>query len=244
MKEKEFIAKLKTKEDKLLLSYVLDKYYQFKKSGISTSSNFLNERELKFLENSLTYLNVPYITYRPNELCERSIIYFGSYQSFISIYKIKIQNVKHSDILGSLFGSGLSESMIGDIFVLEQEVYITNLEKYDFLLETSLTKIGRNSIKLEKIDYLPKIERKFKNLSFNVNSTRIDLIISKLLKISRKDTLEYMKKKRILLNYVELEKIVNLKENDVLSIEGFGKVIIEEVIYNKNNIRINIKKYC
>jgi len=81
-------------------------------------------------------------------------------------------------------------------------------------------------------------------LSFNVNSTRIDLIISKLLKISRKDTLEYMKKKRILLNYVELEKIVNLKENDVLSIEGFGKVIIEEVIYNKNNIRINIKKYC
>jgi len=147
MKEKEFIAKLKTKEDKLLLSYVLDKYYQFKKSGISTSSNFLNERELKFLENSLTYLNVPYITYRPNELCERSIIYFGSYQSFISIYKIKIQNVKHSDILGSLFGSGLSESMIGDIFVLEQEVYITNLEKYDFLLETSLTKIGRNSIK-------------------------------------------------------------------------------------------------
>ena len=134
--------------------------------------------------------------------------------------------------------------MLGDIFILDNEVYITNLEKYDFILETSLTKIGKIPVKLEKISILPEIKKNFKDITLSVNSTRIDLVLSKLLKLSRKDTLEYMKKKRILLNYSEISKIVNLKEKDVLSIEGYGKIIIVNQENNKNSIRLNIKKYC
>ena len=99
-------------------------------------------------------------------------------------------------------------------------------------------------MKLEKITVFPEIKKKFKDITLSVNSTRIDLILSKLLKISRKDTLEYMKKKRILLNYSEISKIVNIKEEDVLSVEGYGKIIIVSLENNKNNIRLNLKKYC
>lgn len=244
MKEKEFIAKLKSKDDKLLFSYILDKYYQHKKRNISQSSNFLNDRELNLLENGLTYLNIPYKIYKPNEECERSVIYFGEYENFVTFYKITIKDIRHQDVLGSLFGCGFSHSMLGDIFILDNEVYITNLEKYDFILETSLTKIGKIPVKLEKISILPEIKKNFKDITLSVNSTRIDLVLSKLLKLSRKDTLEYMKKKRILLNYSEISKIVNLKEKDVLSIEGYGKIIIVNQENNKNSIRLNIKKYC
>lgn len=244
MKEKEFIAKIKLKEDKMLFSYVLDKYYQYKKSNISLSSNFLNDRELELLGNGLKYLKIPYQTYRPNDECERTIIYFGEYENFVTFYKINITGIKHSDVLGALFGCGFSYSMLGDIFILEDQIYITNLKKYDFLLETSLIKIGSKTIQLEKIKNFPQITRKFKNISISANSARLDLIISKLLKLSRKDTLEYMKKKKILLNYSEINKVVNLKEKDILSIEGYGKVIINEILDSKNNIRINIKKYC
>ena len=244
MKEKEFIAKLKSKDDKLLFSYVLDKYYQYKKRNISQSSNFLNDRELNLLENGLTYLNIPYKIYKPNEECERSIIYFGEYDNFITFYKINIKNIRHQDVLCSLFGCGFSQSMLGDIFISDNEVYITNLEKYDFILETSLTKIGKTPVKLEKITVFPEIKKKFKDITLSVNSTRIDLVLSKLLKLRRKETLEYMKKKRILLNYTEINKIVNLKEEDILSIEGYGKIIIVSIENNKNNIRLNIKKYC
>lgn len=244
MKEKEFIAKLKSKDDKILLSYVLDKYYQFKRKKISTYSNFLNDRDLTFLENSLKFLKIPYNIYKPCNDCEKSIIYFGKYENFVTFYKIDIENARHQDVLGSLFGCGLTNLEIGDIFVLENSVYITNLEKYDFIIETMLNKIGRKSIKLEKIKGFPEMIRKFTELSLTVNSTRIDLIISKLLKLSRKDTIEYMIKKRILVNYQKNNKIINLKEGDILSIEGFGKVVINEIIINKNNLRVNIKKYC
>ena len=108
MKEKEFIAKLKSKDDKLLFSYILDKYYQYKKRNISQSSNFLNDRELNLLENGLTYLNIPYKIYKPNEECERSVIYFGEYENFVTFYKITIKDIRHQDVLGSLFGCGFS----------------------------------------------------------------------------------------------------------------------------------------
>lgn len=244
MKEKEFIQKLKSKDEKILLSYILDKYHQYEKTGISTSSNFLNSKELSFLENSLTFLKIKYNKYQPGDSCDRSIVYFGEYNDFVSFYQINITEVRHTDVLGSLFGSGFTHSMIGDIFVLEDIVYITNLEKYNNLLEVAFTKIGKKPIKLIRIEHLPVIERKYLDLSILVNSTRLDLILSKLLKISRKDSLEYLKKKRVLLNYTEIDKTKNLKEGDILSIEGFGKVVVKEIVDSKKGLKIIIKKYC
>ncbi len=241
--EKEILQKIQDKEDKLLLSLVLDKYHHYEKTNLSCYSNFLNEREVQFLENLLSSLKIPYQIYKPNASCEKSILYFGTYQDFISFYKIPILKT-HREVLGSLFASGFSHSMIGDIFMGENEVYLTNLEKYDFLLETSFTKIGSQKITLQKIHKLPEIERKYQELTLLVPSLRTDLILSRILKQSRKKTEEYQKEKRVLVNYKEISPKKLLKEKDILSIEKQGKLRIEEITQTSHGKwQVKLKKY-
>jgi len=245
MKEKEYIQKIPDKDDKNLLQLVLDRYHTFQKTGVSTCSNFVSEREVEFLKNSLDFLKVPYHVYLTNDMCERFIIYFGEYDQFVSYYKIAVSSVQHKDVLGALFGSGFMHSMIGDIFLTEEVVYFTNLSKYDFLLETSLTHIGPFAIQLEKILEFPYIPRKYQEVTIFASSLRLDLVVSRLLQMSRSKTLEYMKEKRILVNFKRVSKTYSLKTSDILSIEGVGKFCIQDVqTSDRGKFRIFMRKYC
>lgn len=247
MKEKELLQKIADKDDRLLLAMALDKYHTHEKTGRSTYTNFLNEREKVLLENTLKYLKIPYKIYTDDERIERNIIYFGERQDFISYYHISNCPVRHNDVMGSLYGSGFSTSMIGDIFITENNVYLTNLEKYDYLLETSLEKIGRTNIKLYKIKELPsEIKQDFEEIKLNVASTRFDLITSKLANTSRSKILEVLKTRKVFINYKKLtnESIV-LKENDIFSIEKLGKYKIVSIIQDERTkkYKVLIKKY-
>lgn len=242
---RKWIQGLKEKEERLLFSKILDRYSDYQKTGISTASDFLNITEKNMVENGLNYLHIPYNIYTANDSCERFIIYFGEFANFVSFYRIPNISTCHSHVLGSLFGCGFSNSMIGDIFVQEDVVYFTNLTKYNRLLENSFTMIGKEKIQLQTLESFPYIVRKFQDFVFSVSSTRIDLLVSKLSHISRSKIDVYMKEKQILVNYQTVSKNKCLKMGDILSIQNIGKFIIREVSSSKNGkIRIVIQKYC
>lgn len=246
MKEKEILQKIKDKEDRLLLAILLDRYRIYEKTGKSTYTNFLNERELAFLENMLTHLKIPYQVYWKDENLERNIIYFGKKERFVTIYHIPNLKVRHSDVMGSLYASGFSTFMIGDIIIQDEGIYLTNLEKYDFLLETSFQTIGKKIINLEKVEKLPKFTKKLEEIFLTVNSTRFDLIISHLGKMSRSKTLEYLKERRTFLNYKPVQNTsILLKEKDIFSVEKIGKFKIDSIKNDSKNkkLKILIKKY-
>jgi RNA-binding protein YlmH len=117
MNKDEILKRVLMKEDKMLVSSVIDKYIKHDKTGINTYTNFLDPRKQQILSNILKYMKVDYHTYKPSEECEKSIIYFGEYDNFITIYKLDISGIKHSDVLGTLFSIGLDIDTIGDIFV-------------------------------------------------------------------------------------------------------------------------------
>lgn len=239
------IDKIQDKEDRLMLKKIIDQYLIHNKKNISTSSSFLNLRELTFVSNYLDYLNVQYQIYNPFDIGEKSIIYFGNYDDFISIYKIENHGYTHRDILGSLFNIGYTDDMIGDIFV-NDDIYLTNLRKYDILLESSLSKIGKYNIKLEKLSGVPHVYQKFIDININLNSLRIDLLISKLTFYSRGKTLDFMKSKNIYVNYQKLKNIsYNVSINDIISIQSVGKFIVSSISYNSKKGKYNLvlKKY-
>lgn len=243
--EKRWIQGLKRKEDKLLFSKILDQYHNFQKTGSASSSEFLNMIEKVWIEKGLEYLRIPYHTYCPNDVCERFVIYFGKFQNFVSFYQIPNISVRHSDVLGTLFVCGFTYSMIGDIFILENQALLTNLTKYNTVLEESFTMIGIRKIQLRKIDELPYIPKKFQDLYWTVSSTRVDLVVAKILGKSRKNANEYMKEKQVLINYQPAFKNVSLKQNDILSIQNSGKYKICQITPMKNGkFRLLIQKYC
>lgn len=244
-KEQEWIQKLSNKQDQLKFSKVLDCYHHYKKTAIANSTGFLTLTERKMIESGLRYLEIPYQIYYANEECERCIICFGTYQNFVSFYHIPSSSIRHSDVLGSLFGCGFTNSMIGDIFVNETGAYFTNLTKYNAFLENSLEKIGQILITLQKVDKLPKIPKIFQDIYLNVSSTRLDLIVAKLTHLSRNKAVDYLNKFHVLVNDQKVPSNYLLKEKDVLSIQRVGKFIIQEIsIMTKGKNKVFLQKYC
>lgn len=54
-----------TKEEKILISNIIDKYEQYQKTGKSTCSNFLNPVNLNLIILYLEYKKIPYSIYEP-----------------------------------------------------------------------------------------------------------------------------------------------------------------------------------
>lgn len=246
MNKDEILKRVQKKEDKMLVSNILDKYLKYDKTGISTYTNFLDIRTLEIAENILKYLKVDYKVYKPNEVCEKSIIYFGDYESFITIYKIDIKDIKHSDVLGTLFSIGLDNDTIGDIIIEDDCIYITNLTRLNVFLESSLYVIKNRKVKLNETNEINASREKFITLKVTVPSYRLDVFIGKLAHLSRTAAAKYIIDKMVLVNYSETTNTNKiLKIGDIISIRKVGKFILSEEILKskKDNYVVEVKKY-
>ncbi len=246
MKEKHNLHKIRDIEERRLLSFVLDQEEQYRKTGRSTSSGFLNERELSFLEGYLNHLDIDYSVMRLSPACERSIIYFGEYEDFISVYYIRNRLLKHSDVLGSFFATGYTNSMLGDVFIQPDGVYFTNLTKYNPFLESSLVKIGKYPVVLERRDALPEIEKHFEEMQFILTSLRLDLVVAHLTHQSRSQVSQFLRENNVYVNFKRVERpILRLKEGDILSVQRVGKFRVKETVplAKKGKVSICLEQY-
>ena len=246
MNKDEILKRVQKKEDKMLVSNILDKYLKYDKTGVSTYTNFLDIRMLEITENVLRYLKADYHVYKPDEACEKSIIYFGDYENFVTIYKIDVKDIEHSDVLGTLFSIGLDNDTIGDIIIEEDYIYITNLTRLNVFLESSLYIIKNRKVKLNEVTEIIASREKFITLKVTVPSYRLDVFIGKLAHLSRGNASKYISDKMVLVNYSETTNTNKiLKIGDIISIRKIGKFILSEEILKskKDNYVVEVKKY-
>ena len=238
---------MKSKEDKILIASVIDKYKKYMKSNVSTSTNFLDARKLKIVVSELNREKIPYNIYEPYDFLEKRIIYFGNYEDFVTFYKVSFStDIKHRDILGTLFSLGIDMDLIGDIFVEEGYFYYTNLTKMNKLLENDFVMIKNEPIKLTKVEEIKLLKKHFEEFNILTSSLRIDTVISKITNKSRTIASEMLKEGNILLNYEEVKSVsIYLNKDDILSIRKYGKYKIGEEIgkTKKDNIILKIIKY-
>lgn len=247
MIDKDNLLKMVTKkEDRVLIKSVIDKYMKYEKTNISTYTNFLDIRQYKLIEKILKHEKISFNTYKACEECEKLLIYFGNYEDYVTVYSFKNSDIKHKDVLGTLFSFGYDIDTIGDIFINEDVIYITNLSRLNNFLENSLYSIKNKRVKLEKVNEIILKEDRFINLKIVIPSYRLDVIVSKLAHLSRNDSIKIINNNMVLLNYEEVtnnSKIVNI--GDIISIRKVGKFIInkELLVSKKDNYLVEIKKY-
>ena len=234
------------KEDKILVNNVIDKYLKYEKTGINTYTNFLDLRQYKLIEKILKHEKISFNMYKACEECEKLLIYFGNYEDYVTIYSFKNSDIKHKDVLGTLFSIGYDIDTIGDIFINEDNIYITNLSRLNNFLENSLYSIKNKRVKLEKVNEIILKEDRFISLKIVIPSYRLDVIVSKLAHLSRNDSIKIINNNMVLLNYEEVtnnSRIVNI--GDIISIRKVGKFIInkELLVSKKDNYLVEIKKY-
>lgn len=235
-----------SKEDKILLSNILDKYERYLKTGQSSTTNFLDRRKKALIEGRLSFIFPVCSFYSIDNRCEKCILCLGTKDEGITLYYSQSPNIKHNEILATLFQMGFEPDTIGDIWVEQDGFYLTNLTRLNIYLEDNLVLVRGKLVHLEPVEKLELKEEHFQEQQVILSSLRLDNLISKLVPTSRKEALRLLEREEVLYNYqVAKSPLVSVKEQDVFSIRHVGKFIVAEIggQTRKNKWIVKLKKY-
>lgn len=210
------------------------------------SSGFLDPFELKMVISKLK--KNEYSTFSVFDDCDKKILYSKNIP-IVKLFKINsYEELKHQEIMGSLYSLSIDKSMIGDIIIDNDEYYFYIIGKMDSFILDNLFMIGNKHVNIEEVSIsaLSSYKKKYEVKNIIVPSLRIDAVISKIINTSRSNCVDLIKNKCVILNYSLLkEGSIYLKENDVFSIRRYGKYKFSKVIKStkKDNIIIEYYKY-
>lgn len=205
----------------MIIIYTVEKIVE--KVLYSNSTNFVEIKYLNRVKKELK--NVKYNIYEPFSGATKIILY--NKMPNIKIYEIISNNdLRHQDILGTLYSLNISDEMFGDVVIWNNRYFIIILSSIDNYIKSNLTSIRNSKVDLIERDpyYLRNYKQEYEECIIIVPSIRVDVIVSKIINSSRSNALEKIKNGDIYLNYELLTKpTYMLKENDIFSIRKYGK---------------------
>ena len=207
---------------------------------------FLDPNEQNEMKRKLG--KVKYKVFSPNRDSEKVIYYIDKEPEVILYQIVCSQELRHQDILGTMYSLNISKEMYGDIILDDGKYYIYLLKLFQNYFEMNFTKVKNSHVILKELDlnYLENYERKYAEIELVVSSERIDTIIAHIIGTSRNVMKEKFKNKEILLNHEVLKNLsYTLKENDTFSIRKIGKFKYIGVIKTtkSNNYVVKVLKY-
>lgn len=245
-------------DDKNLLSNIYDKINLAEKTTQTILTNeFLPPNVWKAILNSKNNFDIEMDTYGIFEDCERRIMAFskhgiesGKYP--VSVIKItnksKFQKLEHKDYLGAIMSLGIKREKYGDMILLENCSYVAACNDICEFLIQNLVNIGKCPCNVEIIKDLKDLSLKqnSESLLIKITSLRLDCVVSSICNFSRTKAVELLDSGKVLVNYIELkEKDKNVQIDDTLTIRGYGKYKIIEILgaTQKGKLKLSIKKY-
>lgn len=205
---------------------------------------FLDEKEKKEIISILDKNKIKYNIYFPYEDADKVILY-SKVKPKVSLLEINGNtDIKHKDILGSLYGLGIKTYMYGDI-IINNSKYIIILNEIEEFIKNNLTTIGKYNVDIVKrnVSVLVNYHKEFIKKVIIIKSLRLDNFLAKLINKSRDDIKKIINNKLVVLNYnLILKNHINLSENDIISIRGYGKYKIIRIENNKS-YKITVLKY-
>ena len=248
------------KEEVMLQKRLIELSNLSYKRDIVTFSDFLNLNELNILHTTPKDLFPSrYETYGGYEPAERQMVAFlpdalyYDYQYPISVLRISPANRKfaeelsHRDFLGGILHLGIERSCLGDLLVEDSvcHVFVTDTMA-DFICE-QLTRIRHTVVKTEKIDgesfsFTPRLE----TVKGTVASVRLDTVLSVAFPLSRSRMTRLVEGGKVFVNgKLITSNGYRLKEGDIISVRGMGKLVYQGVLSETKKGRqyIQVGKY-
>lgn len=216
-------------------------------------SEFLNLDE----QNMLADLYLPYSAFGGFDMAERIVAGFGEgigkndFPIKCLIISPVLQKfadkLTHRDFLGALMNLGIRREMLGDIIIADNCGYLFCLEQIAGYIQDNLTKIKHTSVKVSEADSLPEnIVAEPEQTELIVSSLRLDAMVSAVYKLSRKDASRLFLSGKIFVNSRLTENCsYRIKENDIISVRGYGRFVFAQQIRKtkKERIVVSIKIY-
>ncbi len=247
-------------EHQLLVRKVADKANQCSKYHYPVYTDFLTPYEVDLSKAHLnTYNDIAYKVFGGYETAERQVIaiypdYFEEkdIENPIGVLRVIVSSkqaeLKHPDVLGAILGLGIKREKIGDLLVQKKQVDVIALKETCEYINLFLTKLGKYSASTSMIntDVLEVVEEAYEELRAVVSSMRLDVIMSAGFNMSRSKTAAIVKSKNVKVNYKEVvNNAIMIKENDLISCRGKGRLKVEKIVgeTKKERMIITIHKY-
>ena len=180
----------------------------------------------------------------PESELKRATFFNDSVDNIICIritYDKRYLSLTHQNILGTLLSLSITRDSIGDILPAQGVFFATKeLQKEIFY---SFKEISNVPIKLEVIEPTSiHSETKLDEMKFTSESLRLDLIVSKITKLSRRDSNILIERDLVKVNHLITTKNTKiLKEFDILSIRKYGRFIILDTKNTSKKGKIIVK---
>lgn len=246
-------------DDRLLANKILDAVEYCDKNFTYKATTFLDPRQQKLIEGLLMKeKGIKYYTESGIEESERKlyIIYNEDYDTEdiekpyqileFTWYNKSVKKPSHRDFLGTIIGAGIKREMLGDIILHEDKAYVVCSREVSEYILYNIERIGSLPVKVQVVEQVDAAKENEKTINTTVASLRLDGILSAGFAISRTKAAELIKSGKVRINWEEKDVTSKvIKQNDVISIRGKGRIILEEIAGNtkKDKIRIVIKKF-
>ena len=225
-------------------------------------TGFLSLAELNSyyqMERELSY--VPVTVFGGTADCERVMLRFGNeelcgYEEPFPIACVEIsplvekfgEELNHRDYLGALMNLGIERATLGDIVIIGKHAFLFCTEKMSSYIIEELDKVRHTSMRCEIAKEIPKstvtrLERK----TFQVSAARADSIIAKLYNLSRSESVELFRAKKVYVNgKLNENNSGQLRSGDKVSVRGFGRFAFVGVSGETRKGKLNVEAdlYC
>ncbi|MFD3157423.1 RNA-binding protein [Haloimpatiens sp. FM7330] len=244
--------------DKIILSNIYDKIILANKiPKVIYCSEFYTPNIWKRLLEMRGSFNINTYCFGIFEESERRMLAFSNdfYSELeypLDLLKIKLKssftNIKHKDFLGAILGLGIKREKLGDLILEGKTCYAAVSSDVSDYIIYNLQSIGSSPCLVQKVDMressIPCYD--FEDKIIIMNSNRLDAFVSRLCNISRSKSVELIKNGKVLIDYAcTNKKDVELRENFILTIRGYGKFKIDKQVgfTQKGKIKVLVKKF-
>jgi RNA-binding protein YlmH len=240
-----------------LIPNLYDKIALAEKTGRTVySTEFYPPNVWGALLNMQGYFDITFNTCGIFDDAERRVIGMGRDGGFydfpVMLVKItastKFGDIGHKDYLGAIMSLGIKREKFGDLLVEGSACYAAVHEDVCGYLEANLTKVRNSPCSVEVLDpdSSEKPGRKFETVRAAAASLRLDCVTAAICGISRTKADELIRQGKVLVNYeTAAKRDLEIKENDLIVIRGYGKFIFNEIegSTRSGRLKIELKKF-
>ena len=160
----------------------------------------------------------------------------------------EMAHLSHRDILGALMGLGVARETVGDILVADGAAKVLVDKGLEDFFIAELKYVGAVPVKTEheSPDAISPREERVKEIRATVASLRADSVAAAGFGISRSRAASDIETEKLKLNWQKVKNAAQIvKEGDILSMRGRGRVEVTEVRgkTKKGRIALELKRY-
>lgn len=247
-------------EHRLTGKRLIDLSRQAQRRGIVTFSDFLTLNELdQFHQNRNRYDTMselsggyPFAERQVAAFVPEALFYEWEYPidclMIVPAYPKFAEKLSHRDVLGAVMNLGIDRAKIGDILVKEEASYLFVKRELTSYICEQLTQIKHTLVHLALSDQQRsmKLEPSFEQFEEIVASSRLDNIVSSMIRCSRSEAVQFIQGGKVMINGKEcLHNSYICKPNDTISIRSIGRFLFdgEMGVTRKNRVKIAFRKY-